>query len=96
MNKYYNEVCGEFNKYDEVIIEGTLLYLNEETEKVLVSDLEFSRDNLLLIEHTIWQNGRNSRFVLKEAEKETENAFSETMNNNLQEKLQDPSKMMYL
>jgi hypothetical protein len=53
MNKYYNEVCGEFNKYDEVIIEGTLLYLNEETEKVLVSDLEFSRDNLLLIEHTI-------------------------------------------
>jgi hypothetical protein len=34
--------------------------------------------------------------VLKEAEKETENAFSETMNNNLQEKLQDPSKMMYL
>ena len=39
IGKYYNEIVSEFTKYDEVIVDGTLLHLTEETENTLVGDL---------------------------------------------------------
>jgi len=99
INKYYTDIVSEYTKYDEVIIEGKILHINEETKNILVSELEFSRDNILLIEHIVKHSYGKSAFVLKEpTEEEKSNAFTNENENDagLRAKLENPESLLFL
>lgn len=82
INKYYNEIVGEYTRYNEVIIEGEILHLTEDSGGKLVGELEFSRDNILLIEHIVKQTTVKSKFVLIQAKEEhKDSAFEDTEDN---------------